>query len=211
MRKARISMAFCLFVGMNLVSSRVWSQEIAPLPPAVDETVQDTAVEPIAEPLPLPAVDDSGFVSASASSSVEATCCDYVPAATCCHADTYRCCCCGHAGCYMPGIHYRNKHGKLKWCRVWTTGDMHQHYAYYPAHHGTYYFRPYNYTNVLEHKEQVMRLGGERHNPYSVAMFDGVYASIIGESPELAKEPVIEDTLPGKTELPNIENLLLNE
>ena len=131
------------------------------------------------------------------------------PGATCCNGtcESYRCCCCGHPSCYMPGIHKRKANGKLKWCRVWTTGDLYPHYAYYPANHGYYYFRPYNYINVDEHKQLIVQLGGDRHHPYSLKMFDNIYQKHY-ETHQVRVEPDIEKLIPGKETLPNLEELL---
>ncbi len=52
---------------------------------------------------------------------------------------------------------------------------MPPHYAYFPACFGYYYFRPYNYTNVLQHMEVVKRLNGDSRWPYDTSMFTSIY------------------------------------
>lgn len=54
--------------------------------------------------------------------------------------------------------------------------DMVQHHAYYPAMHGYYYFSPYNWRIVPRQQAFVACWGGDPRNPYSNAVFKGVYA-----------------------------------
>lgn len=158
------------------------------------------------EPMPGEVLDSTTMSSCAVNptalcdSTVGATCCD----GTC---ETYRCCCCGFSCCYMPGIHKRHRNGKLKWCRVWTTGDMYPHYAYDPVNFGYYYFRPYNYINVEEHRELIVRLGGERNHPYSLALFDGIYEKHYQNHPARV-QPTAADLIPDEEQLPDIEDLL---
>ncbi len=209
MHYAKISLTFGILIAFSLSVQQLHAQQLAPAPPSVD-SVAETAIEPVStEPLPLPAevsTNSSAVVGCDLSGNCDG--CEYTPGATCCDVEPYRCCCCGHENCYMPGIHRRYKCGKLNWCRVWTTGDMYQHYAYYPAHHGYYYFRPYNYTNVLEHKSMVARLGGETNHPYSVAMFTPIYENYYLTNPEIVDTAPSLDMIPGASLLPNLENLL---
>lgn len=206
MRYAKYSLTFGLLIAFAL-SAQLHAQEPAPAPPAV-EGVAETTIEPVStEPLPLPA-EVSSNCSAVTTGCDEVSGCDYTPGATCCDVDSYRCCCCGHENCYMPGIHHRKKNGKLRWCRVWTTGDMYQHHAYYPAHHGYYYFRPYNYTNVLEHKATIASLGGEPSHPYSVAMFAPIYDNFYLTTPKIVEPVMSLNMIPGASQLPNLEKLL---
>lgn len=193
-------MACGMFAVMALVSTQIQAQEVAPVPPAIegDVAVQQDA----AEPLPLPSTTEMSCVD------IGNDCCTFQPSATCCGVEPYRCRCCGHENCYAPGIHKRKRNGKICWCRYWTTGDMHPHYAYYPQYHGYYYFRPYNYTNVLEHKELIVCMGGDRSQPYSVAMFDNIYNDFHQTNPVI--EPLIIDKseISGASQLPLLEELL---
>ena len=84
---------------------------------------------------------------------------------------------------------------------------MYPHYAYQPVHHGYYYFRPYNYINVEEHKAIIVRLGGDAQHPYSLAMFDEVYEDYYALSPPRL-EPTIEELIPTADMLPLIEDLM---
>jgi len=80
----------------------------------------------------------------------------------------------GHCGnchdCCLRRMHY--------YCHFHTTGDMYPHFPYYPEHHGYYYFRPYNYTNVLKHRVQGLQLGVNPGNPYSVSMLDPLFDQV---------------------------------
>lgn len=96
---------------------------------------------------------------------------------------------------------------KLAWKRAHTTGDMYPHYAYYPQDHGYYYFRPYNYMNVYNHMGQVVALGGDPRNPYSVAMFDPIYEDFYQQYPRIV-EPPAGSIKPFGSSLPNLEDLL---
>ncbi|WP_417847492.1 hypothetical protein [Thalassoglobus sp.] len=221
MRYAKL-FATTSFLATFAIITQLKAQELAPAPPAV-EAIPETEINDVSVPAPMPLPVSAGEGTEVPSGEYNeafdatysgeycdtgATCCD--TSAACCDANAYRCCCCGHEGCYMPGIHYRTKSGKLKWCRVWTTGDMYQHYAYYPAHHGYYYYRPYNYTNVLEHKEVIVRLGGERNHPYSVALFEPIYDNYYLTNPKIVEETPTMDMIPGASLLPNLEELLQN-
>jgi len=57
------------------------------------------------------------------------------------------------------------------------------HYAYYPALHGYYYFRPYNYMHVPRQQEFVTRFGGDARNPYANEIFKRVYAEYKAANP----------------------------
>ena len=76
-------------------------------------------------------------------------------------------------------------------CR--STCNMYPHYPYYPANHGYYYFRPYNYSHVAVQKEIALTLGEDPAAPYGHTAFDRLYADLMIETYE---EPgVSEDTL----------------
>ena len=213
MRYTKVTLTLGLLMAFAASAQQLQAQETAPAPPTV-EGIAETAIEPVStEPLPMPADAGESCVAVAAGCDNASGCrgtsgCEFTPAATCCESDCYRCCCCGNPCCYMPGIHYRKKNGKLVWCRVWTTGDMYQHYAYYPANHGYYYFRPYNYTNVLEHKATVASLGGEPNHPYSVAMFNPIYDHFYLTNPKIVEPVTTLDMIPGASNLPNLEKLL---
>ena len=96
---------------------------------------------------------------------------------------------------------------KRAWKKAHTTGDMYPHYAYFPQDHGTYYFRPYNYTNVLEQQAQIMSMGGDPLNPYSVSMFDDIYEQYYAQFPP-ESDPPAGTVEPFGSSLPNLEDLL---
>lgn len=128
---------------------------------------------------------------------VTATCCEPVA-----HCATGSGCPDGHCGIVCGRGHC----GHIKWCHVHSTCDMYPHYAYYPEHHGYYYFRPYNYTTVLKHQEEILRLGGQPSNPYSVSMLKPLMAEYAERYP--AKEDSYEQVLPQRKTLPSLESLL---
>ena len=97
---------------------------------------------------------------------------------------------------------------RCRWSRAHTTGDMYPHFAYYPQDHGYYYFRPYNYIHVFEHRARVMSWGGDPRNPYSLALFDPVYEEFRQNVPALA--PLPGSVQPLGSHLPNLEDLLQN-
>jgi hypothetical protein len=51
-----------------------------------------------------------------------------------------------------------------------------QHYDYYPAMHGNYYFRPYNAIKVPFQQVFGARFGGDPRAPYANGVFQKVYA-----------------------------------
>jgi hypothetical protein len=52
-----------------------------------------------------------------------------------------------------------------------------QHYDYYPALHGNYYFAPYNAIKVPFQQAFVARYGGDPRDPYDDGVFEKVYAA----------------------------------
>ncbi|TWT51586.1 hypothetical protein KOR42_34740 [Thalassoglobus neptunius] len=229
----RISSTYCLplMLFACFISTELFGEELAPLPPSPELNDDFESTQPL---VPAPVLIPSAPISAPLDTNqeihseelfsshtsddpvltpeVEAVEVPYSPGATCCDgfAIPYRCCCCGHECCTMPGIHKRKANGKLKWCRVWTTGDMYPHYAYKPEHHGYYYFRPYNYVTVLEQQEIGVRLGENRNHPYSIEVFDRIYGEWYADASPSA--PLSEtDWLPDSDQLPNLEELLYGE
>jgi hypothetical protein len=59
-----------------------------------------------------------------------------------------------------------------------NTCNMPQHLMYHPTNHGYYYFIPYNYRTVLQHKLAVTRYGGDSRNPYDNSMFQNIYEGL---------------------------------
>lgn len=98
---------------------------------------------------------------------------------------------------------------RCAWRRAHTTGDMYPHYAYFPEHHGYYYFRPYNWMHVLEHQARIVGMGGDSRNPYSVAMFDVIYQDFEQRFPRII-DPPAGSIRPLGSHLPNLEDLLNN-
>lgn len=214
--------ACVLLTFITLATPTLQGQDVAPPPPPVSgieatptpvgsphlEAVPpvDSVSAPAIEPLPAQpclTADADNCVAMDADS-----CCAFTPDATCCTACIYTCPCCGYPNCTMPGIHKRKKNGKLKWCRVWSTGDMYPHFAYYPAHHGTYYFRPYNYTNVLQHKAESLRMYGDYNSPYSNKIFDSIYDNYYAVNPQIVEPSPFELGIEGIETLPAIESFL---
>lgn len=70
------------------------------------------------------------------------------------------------------------------------SGNMPQHYAYFPAMHGYYYFHPYHYTQVVADQEFVSSFGGDRRNPYSNDFFKVIYAEYRAAEREGSPEPI---------------------
>ncbi len=99
---------------------------------------------------------------------------------------------------------------KRSWLDCVTTGDMYPHYPYTPVYHGYYYFRPYNYTNILRQKAEVIALGGDPKAPYSHKMFIQIYDHIDLTSYE--EYPSNGDNLPTlepiHQPLPSLEDIL---
>jgi hypothetical protein len=124
----------------------------------------------------------------------------------CCHGGN---CQCGNGDCRCGCNMSRHKRcrNRRRWCKAHTAGDMYPHFPYYPQDHGTYYFRPYNYTNVPMQQAQVMAMGRDPQNPYTVSMFDSVYENYFAEHPQPIAPPV-GTAMPFGSDLPNLEDLL---
>lgn len=61
-------------------------------------------------------------------------------------------------------------------CTMRSTCNMPQHMQYYPAAHGYYYFRPYNYFHIYWQQAFVETYGGDPRDPYTNRIFQQVYA-----------------------------------
>lgn len=137
-------------------------------------TVSSYLGEALPPPAPIPVAAPPAAIGLSepmpAAAGGQAACCD--PSAQAyvdnLYADGY---CQGDCNCKKCR---KGKHGgKSKLCGgcgIHSTCDMYPHYAYYPKHHGYYYFRPYNYTNVLAQQQIAVRLGGDARYPYSAQL-----------------------------------------
>jgi len=78
---------------------------------------------------------------------------------------------------------------------VWRTRcDMPQHFPYFPYWNTYYYFRPYNHVHVLQQKELITQLGGDRHNPYDNRFFEQFYEGIEPPLGEKITRPLPDDT-----------------
>lgn len=116
-----------------------------------------------------------------------------------CKSDCNQCCdpcckVCSGPSC-IPGSSCWSKACKHSTC------DMYPHYAYFPKCHGYYYFRPYNWVHIDQHR---LTIPGENFkNPYSNAAFDRLYAGKdnLGVVDSDRLEPVHE-------RLPMLEDLL---
>lgn len=115
---------------------------------------------------------------------------------------------CGYGCCEKQGCCHRCRN-RCRWYRAHTTGDMFPHYPYFPAYHGYYYFRPYNWMNVFQQQGWIMSVGGDVRNPYSVAMFDRIYEDFEQRFPQ-TEEPPAGSVAPLGSGLPNLEDLMNN-
>jgi hypothetical protein len=87
----------------------------------------------------------------------------------CCETECYASCGCG--SCCGVGCH----RGEKCCCR------MPQHYPYYPAMHGYYYFRPYHHSHIEQHAQRVAGYGDDPRNPYANEIFARVYENYEAE------------------------------
>jgi len=120
---------------------------------------------------------------------------------------------CGEYGCSADtGCRKsRNNWCKKHWWKVCrSTCDMPQHLPYYPACHGYYYFLPYNYCHVLQHKQLAPLLGAEPIAPYETReLFDRIYVQVLGdEAFEPGTEGTLEPITPDDEVLPDLQDLL---
>ncbi|MFP6764006.1 MAG: hypothetical protein VB858_10315 [Planctomycetaceae bacterium] len=78
--------------------------------------------------------------------------------------------------------------------------DLYQHLAYYPECHGYFYFQPYNWVQIDQHRKTIP--GQDHKFPYSDAVFDRLYANQkdLGERDSDTVLPIY-DTLPQLEEL----------
>lgn len=174
---------------------------IAPAPVA-DSVIPPAAAPVETSPVPSPSVH-SAPVEVPGEWTVEPqilSTCNH--AAEYCATGTSHCESWNH--CHSGACGHGCKH--MKWCHFHTTGDMYPHYAYYPEHHGYYYFRPYNYTTLLEQQHKAVQLGASPINPYSVTMLDPLMAEFARRYP--VKEDSYEQVLPQRESLPTLESLL---
>lgn len=118
-----------------------------------------------------------------------------------CHGDCgYGCGCgCGDGGhgCCLCGI------------RLMSTCGLIPHYAYQPAYHGYYYFRPYNYSSIEQQKQLSVAMGGDARAPYATPMFKPVYESfaMTGYEERGLDVPKVPAKV-GAAPLPMLESLL---
>jgi hypothetical protein len=134
------------------------------------ETISDVCVSSFSDelqaphaPKPDPLVDAPTPLSVDipvGTLSVEAK--EMVCATDCCDSNY----CCEGSGCGCGGGCLGND----------TRCQMHQHYPYYPAMHGYYYFRPYHPRHVREQQGVAALWGEDPRVPYANAVFQRVYA-----------------------------------
>lgn len=91
-------------------------------------------------------------------------------------------------------------------CCPSSTCDMFPHYPYFPAYHGHYYFRPYNYQTVFLHQRMAECMGLDPANPYSLAIFDQIYQDFYAQFPP--RPQPVGSTLPAISNLPQLESLV---
>ena len=81
-------------------------------------------------------------------------------------------------------------------------GDFYPHYAYFPAYHGYYYFRPYNFTHVVPDAAFAEQIGDDPRAPYNVAYARTFFppAPIADSSAYIPPKPypLLEDVLEPK-------------
>ena len=92
-------------------------------------------------------------------------------------------------------------------CRCHSTCDMPQHFPYPPVYHGYYYFRPYNYTNVLRDRTTVLQLQGDVNAPYWNGMFDEIYAAGVYEE-DMGHSQVPAPIIYVDKQLPDLEEIV---
>jgi len=66
--------------------------------------------------------------------------------------------------------------GRACTCPLCGACNMPQHYAYFPAMHGYYYFRPYHHSHIAKHQQIAASWGADPRFPYSNEIFKTVYA-----------------------------------
>jgi hypothetical protein len=165
----------------------VESQEapmFVPMQPGPYEEETHWHGEPLPGALPHPITDE--FCGA---------CCE-VSCDDCCECGWWTRCCCWCRGCCS--------------C-CYSTCDMYPHYAYFPAHHGYYYMRPYNHQLVAVQRDWVVQFGGDARAPYSNEYLKDRFANldIPGRpdnkirSRQLPSLPSLADDLPDLQELLN--------
>jgi len=134
----------------------------------------------------------------------------------CCEDDCGCCseceqCCCDDSDCYPPRCGGdRDCCGRHKKYCARSTCNMHPHYAYYPANHGYYYFRPYNYNHVELHKELASAMGLESIAPYSTEVFGRPYSELMVDSYEDASghDEVLNPPRRSVSQLPDVQDIL---
>lgn len=96
-------------------------------------------------------------------------------------------------------------------CAWHTTGNMYQHYPYYPSDHGYYYHRPYNAIHVVEDQLLAPLLQGDPRMPYATLQFQEFYAQLnVGPVAQLpGPDGGMLSPLPRMSrKLPSLEDLL---
>jgi hypothetical protein len=85
---------------------------------------------------------------------------------------------------------------------------MPQHLPYAPAYHGYYYYRPYNYRHVLDHRDNL--LGDSSIAPYFSTVFEHLYVEFPKKSYNLDPADTPADRLipPAPAKLPKLKDLL---
>jgi hypothetical protein len=79
-------------------------------------------------------------------------------------------------GCFSRCKQHWKQHCYLK--KLHSTCDLYPHYAYFPKHHGYYYFRPYNAANVTVQQQTAVRMGGDPRNPYSTQVLANLFRDV---------------------------------
>lgn len=88
---------------------------------------------------------------------------------------------CGHPGCAHCGGHGWFGYSNYLWGYqkhpamhdfFHSPCNMPQHWAYFPALHGNYYFRPYSAIDIPAQQQMVTRWGGNPRHPYESDLFN---------------------------------------
>lgn len=88
-------------------------------------------------------------------------------------------------------------------CRLFDNhGDMPQHYPYYPAMHGYYYFHPYHHTHIDYQRDFATQWGMDPRNPYANDIFKVVYAEVRAAQDESPERIPVPPTNPAKRRAP---------
>ena len=170
-------LAMLLTVGLLPTAANAADSDTADA--SLDRSVEilDTTVQPVSysEPMQLPPASGSVYQPMQADNVVGCGHCSHSH-----HSGYVEC----RRSCENQSCCERHRN-RNSWKRAHTTGDMYPHFPYRPRYGGYYYFRPYNYMNIYTHQSQIINMGGDPRNPYSVSMFGPIYEEFGASAPTL--------------------------